>query len=359
MTQAPLLSYIVLSYNYENYIGQTIRSILAQTVQDFEIIVVDDASRDGSQEVVRSFNDQRIRLLINENNMGGAWSYNRAIEAARGEWLVNLDADDWIAPQKAEVQLAAVATNPQLDIIGTYVNFVDSTGAPHPRAMEFEAFLNMPHELGQVDSWIGTNSLCRSSTMVRRSTHIQLGCFDPFMVSAPDYEFWTRALREDCCFLVVPQPLTFSRVHSKGVTHADPVGKLLELTYAMLRNLIPLAEARALNPSLERIIAWAARHPQLSDLRPIETYRLLGMLMTSPPLDDFVSFRAALSAPESDQVLINVGRRCLLLCGEGSSLSLYARKLERDIEAYIEAREYWRLRSETRKRASFWNLIRG
>jgi glycosyltransferase involved in cell wall biosynthesis len=359
MTKAPLLSYIVLSYNYENYIGQTIRSILAQTVQDFEIIVVDDASRDGSQEVVRSFNDQRIRLLINENNMGGAWSYNRALEAARGEWLVNLDADDWIAPQKAEVQLAAVATNPQLDIIGTYVNFVDSAGAPHPRAMEFESFSNMPHELGHVDSWIGTNSLCRSSTMVRRSTHIHLGFFDPFMVSAPDYEFWTRALRGGCHFWVVPQRLTFSRVHAKGVTHADPLGKLLELTYAMLRNLVPLAEARALNPSLEHIVAWTAKHPQLSELRPIEAYRLLGMLMTSPPLDEFTSFRRALSTLESDQALINAGRRCLILYGEGSSLNLYARKLERDIEAYIEAREYWRQRCETRKWTSFWSLIRG
>jgi glycosyltransferase involved in cell wall biosynthesis len=359
MTSAPLLSYIVLSYNYEKYIGTTIRSILDQTMQDFEIVVVDDASSDGSLDVIKGFDDQRIRLLVNENNRGAALSYNRALDAVRGEWLVNLDADDWIAPQKAEVQLAAVAANPHLDIIGTYVNFVDSAGAPHPRAPEFEAYSNVPREFGLVDNWIAANYLCRSSTMVRRSTHIRLGYVEPSMISAPDYEFWTRALREDCCFLVVPQPLTFSRVHSKGVTHADPVGKLLELTYAMLRNLVPLAEARALNPSLERIIAWAARHPQLSDLRPIEAYRLLGMLMTSPPLDDFASFRAALSAPEGDQALINAGRRCLILHGEGSSLSLYARKLERDIEAYIEAREYWRQRSETRKRASLWSLIKG
>jgi hypothetical protein len=72
MTEFPLLSFIVLSYNYENYIGQTIRSILAQTVQDFEVVVVDDASKDTSREVVAAFIDPRIRLLVNERNLCGA-----------------------------------------------------------------------------------------------------------------------------------------------------------------------------------------------------------------------------------------------------------------------------------------------
>src|SRR5256885_734485 len=82
MSAAPKLSFIVLSYNYADLIGQTIRSILEQTVQDFEIIVVDDASTDTSCDIVRSFADPRIRLLLNERNLGGAASYNRAVEAA-------------------------------------------------------------------------------------------------------------------------------------------------------------------------------------------------------------------------------------------------------------------------------------
>ncbi|MGB8127769.1 MAG: glycosyltransferase family 2 protein, partial [Pseudolabrys sp.] len=70
-------------------------------MQDFEIVVVDDASTDASVEVIRSYNDPRIRLFVNDHNIGGAASYNRAVKATRGEWLVNLDADDWIAPNKA------------------------------------------------------------------------------------------------------------------------------------------------------------------------------------------------------------------------------------------------------------------
>ena len=121
MTAAPKLSFIVLSYNYEHYIGATLRSILAQTVQDFEVVVVDDCSSDGSRALVRSFNDPRIHLIENEQNLGGAGSYNVAVQAARGEWLVNLDADDWIAPEKCAVQLAAADADPTLDIIGTWI----------------------------------------------------------------------------------------------------------------------------------------------------------------------------------------------------------------------------------------------
>ena len=71
----PLLSFIVLSYNYENYIRVALQSILQQTVQDFEVVVVDDASSDRSCEVVRSFNDPRIRLIVNERNLGGCLLY--------------------------------------------------------------------------------------------------------------------------------------------------------------------------------------------------------------------------------------------------------------------------------------------
>jgi len=355
MTKAPLLSYIVLSYNYEGLIGTTLRSILDQTVQDFEIVIVDDASQDDSLEVIRAFGDPRIRLLVNEQNLGGAGSYNRAVSAAHGEWLVNLDADDWIAPNKAERQLAVAAADPGLDIIGSYVSVVDVHGARHPDAPQVEAHFNAPYDLALADSWIGTNCLCRSSTMIRRATHLRIGLDDATMMRAPDYELWTRALSQGCRFRVVPEQLTFMRLHSSGVTFGDPLATMLELSYAMLRNLVPLCEANALNPTFERIVAWTARHPHLSALRPVEIYRLLGMLMTSPSFGDFASFRAALSASDGDPVLRLIGRRCLVLTGDESTLGGYARKLERDVQAFVAARDYWQQQYEAALESrDFW-----
>ena len=286
MIKKPLLSFIVLSYNYERYIDKTIRSILEQTVQDFEVVVVDDCSKDNSVSVVRSFDDPRIRILRNEKNMGGAASYNRAISAAQGEWLINLDADDWIAMDKVERQLDAVAANPGLDIIGTYVSVVDKNGFRHEQAAEIEAIINQPHDFGRLDTWIGANNLCRSSTMVRRAAHLRIGLDDENMERAPDYELWTRAFREGCRFAVIPEILTYMRLHSSGVTHIDPLGTLLEMTYAMFRNLIPVAEMKALHPSIARIVNWVCHHHALSRLRPIERYRLIGLLIQSTAMGD-------------------------------------------------------------------------
>lgn len=348
MNEQPLLSYIVLSYNYASYIGTALRSILEQSVQDFEIVVVDDCSTDDSLAVIRSFDDNRIRLLINEQNIGGAASYNRAVEAARGKWLVNLDADDWLAPDKAAIQLEALDANPDIDIIGSYITVLDHEGAPHPSARKLEQATNQPHAFNQLDTWIGANWLCRSSTMVRRSAHLRIGLDDPTMVRAPDYELWTRALRSGCKFAMVQQPFTFVRQHAQGVTHADPLGTLLEVSYAMVRNLIPLAETRGLNASIEKIISWVARHRELGRLAPIEAYRLLGIIMTSHPVGNFTSFRAALS-DDGNALLAHVGRRCLSLFGEGTNHGLLmsrVEKFEKDIELYIEARDYWRTQAK-------------
>ncbi len=339
MGSAPLLSFIVNSYNYERYIGQTMESILAQTVQDFEIVVIDDASSDGSVELIRGFNDPRICLIVNPRNVGGVASYNLAVAAARGEWLVNLDSDDWIAPRKSELQLAAAAADPGLDIMGTYVKIVDASGAPHPSAQEIEESANQPRDLQRVDCWIANNPLCRSSTMVRRATHLRIGGFNnPKMQRAPDYELWTRALREGCRFAVVPEPLTYLRFHTAGVTHGDPLGTLLEMSYAMLRNLMPLVEARALNASLERMVDYVAGHEQLSALRPVEAYRLLGMFMTSPALGGYADFRARLSSVDADPALALIGRRCLMIVGPSSIANRRAENVE-------HAKDWWRNQS--------------
>lgn len=357
MTHTPLLSFIVLSYNYERYIGRTLESILAQTVQDFEIVVVDDCSRDKSIEVIRSYGDPRIRLLVNEHNIGGAASYNRAVEAARGEWLVNLDADDWIEPAKSEKQLAIAAADPSLDIIGSYISVVDEHGNRHALADSLEYQTNRPHEFGYVDTWIGANWLCRSSTMFRRAAHMRIGLDDPAMVRAPDYELWTRAVREGCSIAILPEKLTYVRQHSAGVTHADPIGTLLEMTFAMLRNIIPLAEARALNPSIERVASWVLQHAAAPMLRPVEVYRLLGMLMTSDAPSDYATFRAKIFARDSDVALERAGYRCICLICEGTTQNTRIRELEQIVreseqiaQEYITARDYWHQKSDNWER---------
>jgi glycosyltransferase involved in cell wall biosynthesis len=318
----PLLSYVVLSYNYERYIRRTLESIFAQSVQDFEIVVVDDASSDRSVEVVESFNDPRIRLLRNDTNRGGAASYNRAVEAARGEWLVNLDADDWVAPRKAELQLAAVRADPRPDVVGTYVSVRDETGGPHRSdsvRSSVQSLINTKRDFNLTDTWIGANYLCRSSTMVRASAHRRIGLDDPDMVRAPDYELWTRFLRAGCRIEVVPRELTFMRVHSRQVTHADPLVTFLEMSYAALRNLVPRCESHALYPTYAAVVGWVARNPALSGLLPVQSFRLIGMFVERTPVSSFREFISVLESEDERLYLSDLGRRGLALMNQSTT----------------------------------------
>ncbi len=106
-----LVSVIMPSYNTAEYISDSIKSVLAQTYQNWELIIVDDCSTDNSVKVIKSFEDKRIRLLFNEMNSGAAISRNYALREARGKWIAFLDSDDIWEPLKLEKQIQFMKDN--------------------------------------------------------------------------------------------------------------------------------------------------------------------------------------------------------------------------------------------------------
>lgn len=106
-----LVSIIMPSYNTAPYIRETIQSVLNQTYQNWELIIVDDCSTDNTDEVVASINDNRIRYLKNEKNIGAALSRNRALREAKGRWIAFLDSDDLWMPEKLEKQISFMEKN--------------------------------------------------------------------------------------------------------------------------------------------------------------------------------------------------------------------------------------------------------
>lgn len=100
-----LVSIVMPAYNDEAYVGASVRTVLAQTHRNWELLFVDDASVDRTAGIVESFRDTRIRLFRNEKNQGAALSRNRALREAKGKWIAFLDADDWWHPEKLERQL--------------------------------------------------------------------------------------------------------------------------------------------------------------------------------------------------------------------------------------------------------------
>jgi glycosyltransferase involved in cell wall biosynthesis len=103
MASHPTVSVITPAYNVAPYIGQCIESVQAQTLADWEMLIVDDASSDETPAVVQQYlHDPRIRYMRNEQNLGPGATRSRALDAAQGEWIAIVDADDWIAPERLE-----------------------------------------------------------------------------------------------------------------------------------------------------------------------------------------------------------------------------------------------------------------
>ena len=106
-----LVSIVMPTYNGEKFIGETIASVLKQTHTNWELIIVDDCSKDNTAGVVASFQDSRIRYLKNEKNSGAAISRNYGLREAKGKWIAFLDSDDLWSPEKLEKQIAFMETN--------------------------------------------------------------------------------------------------------------------------------------------------------------------------------------------------------------------------------------------------------
>ncbi len=106
-----LVSIIMPAYNCERFIAEAIRSVLAQTYTDWELIIVDDCSTDNTAQIVASFDDTRIVYQRNEKNMGAALTRNRALQITKGHYIAFLDADDLWTPEKLEHQIAFMEKN--------------------------------------------------------------------------------------------------------------------------------------------------------------------------------------------------------------------------------------------------------
>lgn len=130
MSTTPLVSFVVLSYNYARFIGDTLSSILAQEGDyPFEIIVVDDASTDDSQDVISSFADARITYLRHERNLGHAATVTDGLRAARGTYVARIDSDDRYRPGFLRAVVPVLQDNPDVGLVYGDAAIIDDAGA--------------------------------------------------------------------------------------------------------------------------------------------------------------------------------------------------------------------------------------
>jgi glycosyltransferase involved in cell wall biosynthesis len=199
----PRVSVIVPVYNGAATIAGTVRSILAQTFRDFEVLVIDDGSTDGSgaiaQAVAAELGDERLRVLT-QTNGGQAIARNHGMAIARGEFFAFIDADDWWTPDKLAAQVAALDAHPAAALAYSWTVLVN--GDRQPLGGRVEApFSGAVHGLLLVTDFISSGS----NPLVRRSAIARVGGFDPALVPSEDWDLWLRIAAE-FEVICVPEP---------------------------------------------------------------------------------------------------------------------------------------------------------
>jgi glycosyltransferase involved in cell wall biosynthesis len=251
VANAPLVSVLLAVANGERFLPHSLQSVLAQTVDDLELVVVDDGSTDGTPGLLEAVRDPRLRVLRHEERRGLAASLNRGLDESRGHYLARMDADDVALPGWLEACLALLDSSPRVGFVGTGVLDIDEAGRPERvhvheggrAAVRWRALFSAP--------------VFHDTVVLERELLERHGLrYDESYGESEDYDLWTRLL-EVTEGDAVEEPLVLHRLHP---AQASRLRGGLQRSLALAISLREIAE---LAPLLSRERAELARQVAL------------------------------------------------------------------------------------------------
>jgi len=213
----PKVSVIMPSYNHERFVGHAIQSVLDQTFQDFEIVITDDGSTDGTVGEIKKFADPRVRLFTFEQNQGAAAAANNCIANAAGEYFAVLNSDDIFLPEKLEKQVRFLDGHPDVAAVFSYARIIDEENNDFTDEKHFYAHIFEQHNRTRFE-WLNRffyegNCLCHPSVLIRRKCYEEIGLYDTRLAQLPDFDLWIRLCLKHEIY-VIPEKLIKFRVLS-------------------------------------------------------------------------------------------------------------------------------------------------
>jgi len=212
------ISVIITSYNQKVYLAGAIESVLSQTFQPYEIIICDDASCDGSQDVIKSYKSkypELIKYIFHEKNLGRSGNRNSGLRVAKGDFLSWLDGDDRYCSAKLENELNTILQNDKLKWVYSKVIFTDENG-------KLKGYPKTISSTGNIfDTLIGNVGRNPIYPLIEKSVIDKVGYFDERLDLYEDFDFYLRLSKNfECSFC--SEPLIEYRQHSGGITHYLP-----------------------------------------------------------------------------------------------------------------------------------------
>ncbi len=217
----PEVSILLPSYNYEAFIRKAIDSVLDQSFTNWELIIIDDGSKDNSVEIIKTYKDKRIHLFVQENQ-GVTKTLNKGLKLSKGRFICFLDADDKYHPDKLMAQIEAM--NAGFDIVTSKVQAIDGNDENSPLEHFNESWnLYDKNEIFGKDmiyKFLHKNYFCKYSLMIQRDLFEKYGDFNTELLTAYDLELWLRMLKK-AKVTRVDSILTYYRWHDKNETSVN------------------------------------------------------------------------------------------------------------------------------------------
>ena len=262
--RAPQVSVLLAVHNDARFISATLTSILEQTFGDFELVAVDDASTDGTADLLRGTGDPRVRCFRNDCNMGQVPSLNRGLKWCRGALVARIDGDDVCERERLAAQVRYLDDHPDNAGCATWTTEIDENdhviGGVEPYPDPDHVRWSLCH----------TNRLYHSAMMVRRTEFERAGGYDASYPATEDYELWTRLIAGGARFGIVPRPLVRyrRRAGSLTATHAERqrrVGR--QIATRFISQLIGTPCAEDTVGIMRALMSWEA--PDVQALEPM------------------------------------------------------------------------------------------
>jgi len=213
-----LVSIVMTVYNAEEYLAESIQSILNQTFTDYEFIIIDDCSTDHSLQIAQEYQKKDPRIIIHhhQQNLGIGGARNTGVNLAQGKYIAWMDADDVSMPERIEKEVSYLESNPQVGVISSNANLINRIG-------DFIDEVHMPQTHLLIE-WAFSfyDPIINPAVMVRRDLYTKIGEYRNLAINKgeyfpEDYDLWVRMIRETQ-FHNLNQPLLNLRKHEQNIT---------------------------------------------------------------------------------------------------------------------------------------------
>ena len=301
MINHPTVSVIIPTYNRAHLIGKAIKSILNQTFQDFEIIVIDDGSTDNTEETVKSFNNFKIRYICHANNQGVSVARNTGIRASRGKYIALLDSDDEWLPEKLDKQIKTFKSElPEVGVVYSNVLYIDESGKNinklgNPKKVEGYIYEDL---LG--GNYVGTSS----TLLIKKECFNRVGLFDDLLKAENDWDMWIR-IAKYYRFALIKIPLVKYRFHSNRISNNSEL-KIIMASRILVKYTNELKERRGTHSKLYFRISNRFYH--LGKMKEGQRYLLKAISLNPFCIRYYICMFGSLFGPKYFIYFVNIKR---------------------------------------------------